>query len=256
MTKTIALGGVSRQIRQTAGANAFGGTMSMLISGSGGVWVGPRDLVTALPGSEFLRSPLGATVNAASPQAPGKAYSGTNRRVGAQGVIYGNYAIGTNCVPGVVPASPPGCGILNGTAGLIPPNVGVSFTLALLPMFSTPNGTGPYFPYTAMLPTSFNIGWPFTTGHVSVYAKGTQGGVPQTSTLSAVGGDTTSGGVRTVQLVAGQVSLRNNPAAGGLGRTPGLDVVTITLPEPTSTLMLAGTLGLIGGLFGLRRRLF
>ena len=89
-----------------------------------------------------------------------------------------------------------------------------------------------------------------------MYAKGTQGGVPLTTTLSARGGDTTAAGVRTVQLVAGQMSLRNNILQGGLGRTAGLDTVTITLPEPSSTLMFAGAMGLIGTLFGVRRRLF
>lgn len=252
-TETTGAGVISRLARYTAGPNAFGGTMSMLISGSGGVWVGPRELVPQLPGNEFLLSPLGATVNAASPQGPGKAYAGINDRLGGQGVIYGNYAIQSPCVAGVVPASPPGCGHLKGP--LPAGGSGISFTLAFLPMF-TANASKPYFPYTQMLPTTHNLGWPFTTGHVSMYAKGTQGGLPQTSTLTAVGGDTTAGGVRTVQLVAGTVSLRNNPAQGGLGRTAGMDAVTITLPEPTSTLMLAGTLGLIGGLFGLRRRFF
>ena len=88
-----------------------------------------------------------------------------------------------------------------------------------------------------------------------MFVSGTRGGAPQITTLTAAGGDTvTANGVRTVQLVAGATSLRTT--FSGQTRSAQLDTVTITLPEPGSSLMLAGALGLIGGLYGLRRRLF
>jgi hypothetical protein len=234
---------VSRQVRYKAGGNAFGGTMAMLITQGGAVWI-KADVVTAFPGTEVMRSPLGGGAGS-DVQAPGKGYSLTNSRMGDRARVFANYNIPTACAPGVLPPSPVGCDLLTG----------VSFFLVSLPATTT-NTANPYYPYSFMLPNTLNTGFPFTTGHVSVYAKGTQGGVPLTTTLSAVGNDTSVGGVRTVQLVAGQMSLRNNVLQGGLGRTAGLDAVTITLPEPSSTLMFAGAMGLIGTLFGVRRRLF
>ena len=258
-------GPVSRQVRQTAGPNAFGGTMSMLISGDGAVWVGPRELVTVAPGLEMLKSPIGrgSITSLATGQAPGKAYSGTNVRIGQQGVIYLNYNIPEPCTPPLaVPPVPAGCGLITGVAAPV----------AFIPGFATPNGavgqgvnssTNPNCPnggpasdcYKAPLPTSLNIGFPFTSGHVSVFVSGTRAGAPQITTITAAGGDTvTANGVRTVQLVGGSVSLRTT--FSGQTRSAQLDTVTITLPEPGSSLMLAGALVLIGGLYGLRRRLF
>lgn len=258
-------GPVSRQVRQQSGTNAFGGTMSMLISGDGAVWVGPRELVPPVPGLEVLKSPIGrgSITSLATGQAPGKAYSGTNIRIGQQGIIYLNYNIPTPCTPPLaVPAVPAGCGLFTG----------VSQPVAFIPGFATVNGntgtgvnssTNPNCPnggpgtdcFKAPLPTSLNIGFPFTTGQVSVFVSGTRGGAPQITTLTAAGNDTvTANGVRTVQLVAGATSLRTT--FSGQTRSAQLDTVTITLPEPGSSLMLAGALGLIGGLYGLRRRLF
>jgi len=98
-----------------------------------------------------------------------------------------------------------------------------------------------------------NTGFPWTTGHVSAYGKGSQGGVAQTTTLTAVGDDTLKTGVRTIQLVAAGVALRIGPTTV---RVPHLETVTIQVPEPGSTLMLAGALGLLGGLYSVRRRFF
>jgi hypothetical protein len=101
---------------------------------------------------------------------------------------------------------------------------------------------------------TMNIGFPWTTGHVSAYAKGAQQGVAQTTTLTAIGNDSVStGGVRTIQLVSAGVALRSSIE---LGRVPHLDAVTIQVPKPGSTLMLAGALGLIGGFYSVRRRFF
>jgi len=219
--------GITRRVTYTAGANGFGGTMGMLLNGVAVVYV-VTDLVTAAPGNEVLVSPIGNALNPPQTLHIGRGYNTTQNRVGNSGVINLNYNIPTPCT-GSIPPSPLGCDLMTGISGPV----------ATLPAATT-----------------INLGFPWTTGHVSAYAKGVLGGgIPQTSTLTAQGSDTISGGVRTIQLVAGGVALRNSPASG-LGRTPHLDTITINVPEPGSTMALMGALGLIGGLYGVRRRLF
>ncbi len=214
--------GLTRQVVYTGGPNGFGGTMAMFLRGAGAVYV-KSDLVTLVPGTEVLVSPLGG--GPGNTQHQGRGYLTSQRRIGNNGPIYQNYVIPTPCVV-PIPPTPVGCDLLTGISGF----------LASLPAATT-----------------VNIGFPWTTGHVSVYANGFLGGQPVTTTLSAVGSDTTSGGVRTIQLVAGGVSLRNSPT--GLGRSAQFETVTIQVPEPGSTLALVGALGLIGGLYTARRRL-
>jgi hypothetical protein len=74
--------------------------------------------------------------------------------------------------------------------------------------------------------TVMNYGFPFTTGRVLVRETGTQLGIPQAVTLSAVGGDTvTSMGARNLSLVAGAL------AASKLG-APSVGIAQVALPEP------------------------
>jgi len=218
--------GITRRVNYTKGSAGFGGTMGMMLKGVGTVYV-VTDLVSLAPGNEVLLSPIGNPVNPFVTVHMGRGYNTTQQRAGNSGQINLNYNIPVPCT-GTIPPTPLGCGLITGISG----NVG-----------ALPPGT------------TVNIGFPWTTGHVSAYAKGVAGGVPQTSTLTAIGSDKVVGGVRTIQLVSGGVALRNNPATG-LGRTPHVDVVTIQVPEPGSTMALVGALGLIGGLYGVRRRLF
>jgi hypothetical protein len=246
--QTTVAGGVDKRASYIAGPNAFGGTMSKLLADEGVVWVGPLDLVGQVPGNEMLASPIGDAWVPLSPRQPllslrpnaqGRGYLSTNRRTGMAGKIFANYNIPFTCTV-QVPPTPIGCSLLTG----------VSVTLGYNPP-KTPGGG-----YGGPLPTTTNIGFPMTTGHVSFYVKFLRAGIPQTTTLTAVGNDTTTpGGVRTVQLVGGGIQIRNT---GTTGQSFGsqLDTVTISLPEPATTAMFAGAFALVGGLFAARRRLF
>ena len=82
-----------------------------------------------------------------------------------------------------------------------------------------------------------------------------QGAAPRVTTLSAEGGDTIDvNGVRHINLVAGGNALRN--AVSGFSRQAPIDQVTLNLPEPSAVLALGGSLGLVGVLGALRKRLF
>jgi hypothetical protein len=212
---------------QRTGGNAFGGTMQKLLAGEGNVWlvvsitgVGPAAL------KSFIGDPVTAGIRT---QATGKGFSSTNRRVGEQRAIFVQYAIGERCDP-PVPPTPVGCSLFEYVAGYA--------------------GRTP-----APEPETTNTGFPWTTAHVSVFGALTQGGVFQTTTLTAVGGDTIlANGARQVQMVAGGLGFRTT-AQGSTAQTK-LDVLTITLPEPGTTAMFAGAFALVGGLFAARRRLF
>jgi hypothetical protein len=221
--------GITRRVTYTGKPAGFGGTMGMFQIGVGRVWV-IRDLTTLVPGNELLRSPLGGNPNVVH---AGRGYKTTQKRAGASGAVYASGAYGLTspgvCPPGVVPATPNRCKL-------------IAFAVSPLP-FMVPGAN------------TTNIGFPWTTGHVSVYVKGIISSVPLTTTLTAAGNDSVdSNGIRTIQLVAGGVALRNQGTT--TGRTPHVDTVTIKVPEPGSTMALVGALGLIGGLYGVRRRLF
>jgi len=215
---------VSRQVSYTGGADTFGGTMGMFLQGGGKVYI-KADIVTVFAGIEILTSPLGG--GPGNTQHMGRGYLTTQHRIGNTGIIFANYNIETPCTV-ALPPTPLGCDLVTG----------LSFPLGAVPGATT-----------------VNTGFPWTTGHVSAYARGTQGGQPQTTTLTAVGSDTLAAGVRTIQLVAGGVAFRT-PAEGSVGiiRTAHLEIVTIMVPEPGSTMALLGGLGLIGGLYSMRRR--
>ncbi len=230
---------VTRRVTYTPKANNFGGTMAMLLDGGGLVYI-VFDLVTGLPGNEIGLSPVGDAIPGGITVHMGRGYNTTQMRIADPGVIFPTYNVPVPCQPNVIPPTPDNCdlvtGIINNVSGFTP----------MQPIGQLPGAT------------TTNTGFPWTTGHVSAYVKGEQGGVALTTTLTAVGNDsvqTGAGGgvVRTIQLVSGGVALRQSV---DLGRTAHLETLTIQVPEPGSTLMLAGTLGLLGGLYSVRRRFF
>lgn len=220
----------TRRVTYNAGPQAFGGTMHKLISGTAIVWI-VADIVAQIPGNEVGLSPIGQNDGILRPQVAGRGYLTSTNRLGQNLQLFRDYNIPVPCTQ-VVPPAPAGCDLL---------------TAVGYPLGSV-----------AGTPQTLNVGFPFTTGHVSVYGRGTRQGIPVTTTLTAQGSDTvTPGGVRTVQLVAGAMAQRNNPAIGGLQPpTTNLETVTIQLPEPGTALMFAGAFTVIGGLFASRKRLF
>ena len=238
----------TRRVTYTATANNFGGTMGMLLDGGGIVYI-VTDLVTALPGNEIALSAVGDTVPGAITVHMGRGFATTQRRSANPAPIFPTFSIPVACTPNVIPPSPAGCdlviGIINNLGTQPTPGGGTVMFTTMQPVGAIPGAT------------TVNTGFPWTTGHVSAYGKGSQGGVAQTTTLTAFGNDSVQTGaagvVRTIQLVAGGVSLRQGPTTV---RVPHLETVTIQVPEPGSTLMLAGALGLLGGLYSVRRRFF
>jgi len=237
---------ISRRVTYTAGANNFGGTMGMLLDGGGTVYI-VADLLTFLPGSEVALSAVGDTVTGGITVHMGRGYNTTQRRSANPAPIFPTFNVPVKCLPNVIPPTPQDCdfitGIINNIATFPTQGGGTIMFTTMQPFGALPGAT------------TVNIGFPWTTGHVSAYGKGSQGGVAQTTTLTAVGNDSgaTPGGVRTIQLVAAGIALRQGAT---IARTPHLETVTIQVPEPGSTLMLGGALGLLGGLYSVRRRFF
>lgn len=236
---------VTRRVTYTANTNAFGGTMGMLLDGAGLVYI-VTDLLTFLSGNEIALSVVGDTIPGAVTVHMGRGYATTQMRTANPAPIFPTFSLAPQCTPNVIPPSPPGCDLV------------LTFKNDLIKTVPTPGGG------TIMLTTmqpigaipgalTTNTGFPWTTGHVSAYGKGSQGGVAQTTTLTAVGDDSLKQGVRTIQLVAAGIALR---VGATTVRVPHLETVTIQVPEPGSTLMLAGALGLLGGLYSVRRRFF
>jgi hypothetical protein len=214
----------SRRVSYTANANAFGGTMGMMLSGFARVWVAVP--VTPDAGVELIRSP----VSGMGTQHPGRGYFTTATRVAPPGIVYNGVVQNPPCTTVNVPP-------LDLTCELVVSRIG---------------------PVVLNLPgaTTINFGFPWTTGRVVVQADWVQGANPRVTTLSAEGGDTVDGGgVRHINLVSGGNALRNS-VASGFGRTVHVDQVTINLPEPGVAMALGGSLGLVGVLCAVRKRLF
>ena len=93
--------------------------------------------------------------------------------------------------------------------------------------------------------TVFNYGFPFTTMTVLARITGTGLGNPMVTTFTAKGADVlTSMGGRNISLVAGGIGITNRQVLGT--QTPEIASMLLTLPEPGAALqMAAGVLGLL-----------
>lgn len=268
----IAGGNEQVQVRYRSGPRDFGGTMALLLDGSGKLWLGGVPItggfpqVTSMmttvwrPGAATqpvgdnapgyrLRNAAGWDIAAVGFQNPGrvKAFFGSTMTPG------GKKRVADPCI-GNNPPTPAGCNAINGfdTFMNVPPQ--------LLAFGIPAGGTVGGIPKA----TSTKHLFPLTTGTVSIVRaakRDLQGGV-QTNTITGMGYDTvgvTSMGVnpqRNVGLVAGSYSIRTSfPPAG-----PDVQVNTQLLglnlkftPEPGATVALASGLGLLG-LLAYRRR--
>lgn len=215
------------KVKYTAGQNAFGGTMAMMLKGTA---------VVSIPnGAQLINQLVGGTSNPTfGPQHPGRGYGVTSIDALDGGPVYSTFMFGnspTGCenLPGEE-FDPPGCEIVTQVGNQV--------------------GTGDP-------DVNINIGFPWTTGTVTAQALATVAGdVP--TTLTAMGTDSRNVmGHGRITMVAGGTSFRSQSGF----RFAALDIVNLQLSTITETPTLsppaiaaAVSLLLLGGGYMARRR--
>lgn len=191
-----------------AGANAFGGTMAMMLADTA--------VVSINIGGPVLHQLVGGTTNPTfAPQMGGNKYFAYRNLVLAPGPIYGTYQTSTPCTSGIgQEPSPAGCGIITAQGPLI-----------------------------GNQPSSTNLDWgmPWTTGQIKVQALA-QAGPPAdpATTFLVTGSDSrTILGRGQVTMVAGQVTKRL-PSGNTFS---GLDIVVMDFGSPETPLLSAPAVG-------------
>lgn len=231
-------------ISYTAGPNAFGGTMMMLLDGGGNVAVfnGNTAVTPSAPGAggtavstpKVCFSPIGQ---------PGA--TGYRNQVTGAGFAFASSAFLQSgpCHRGLVQTA----GQRIQTLGPVLP-AGTNFLT-----FPTP-GNGTFMLDLNVLPPdqNKNLAMPFTTGTAVAQNTGTNQGAPATSTLSLAGSLNTSMGVGNITLVSGALSHRVF-ANQNTSYFTNVRMVTFA-PEPGATLMLGVALVGIGGAYLVMRR--
>ncbi|MFT5441800.1 MAG: hypothetical protein ACI8W3_000842 [Myxococcota bacterium] len=175
---TLATGsaGIQGRIGYTPGANAFGGTMGMMLSGGGATSI----IAGSAAGVPFLAHLpiMGAGTN---PQAGGVGYAFQNVVILGSAPLYFGFMTSTGN----------GSGLLTSTG----------------PPLTTGNAT--MSPVVIAGDTNVNFGMPWTTGTVSVKNTETLGGMGQTGSITAMGSDSrTAAGKGRITMVAGGTSHR------------------------------------------------
>jgi hypothetical protein len=205
---TIQQGSYPLIVKYQGGGNAFGGTMSYIIT------TGPNvSSLAVAPGGGALGFALLAGMGS---QPTGRGYADYLTDMLAAGPFWNMYARMT-VIPG--------------------PIVGMQKLITSVMTFA-----GNIFPGGV----NVNWGFPFTTMTVLARNTGTAQGNPRNTTITAMGSDMlTAMGGRNISLVAGgaavaKLTIANTP-------TPELASMKLTLPEPGGTMqMLAGALALLG----------
>ena len=206
-------GTVNGIVRYTGGGNAFGGTMAMLLGGTGTVSI-TRSLGGSVIG--LAHQPVGGGPGAA--QILGQGYAVTNTNMLGAAPIYLAWTIPVPCspVPPGNPPTPPGCGVIGAQsmpAGAFPPG------------------------------TNRNWGFPWTTGTVQAQnIELTALGSPGSSTLTAMGTDSrTEFGAGKITLVAGGTTNR----IGAGANFAALDIVTMTFSAAAPSSSPMGQIALV-----------
>ncbi len=265
-TVTHVTGAEAVTLTYTPGPNAFGGTMTTLLGGTGRFFL-ERSVGTAgsFPpslnplvltarrdfGGALLAERDGAgwdyTIPGGQPPGYGKGYG-----------IYSNWVrdavIGPDCVA-TQPPSPAGCNEIHFWETPLP---GAPPTTAHPENISVFNGAPGVF-LGQIIPgaTSTKHAFAWTTGWVRIRRVGVRSFLTLSDTVTGKGYDTTStaGAVqnRNVGVVAGAYSVRNSVAGARLEvELVGLDLKLT--PEPGGTIALASSLGLLCGLASRRLR--
>lgn len=193
-------------IKYTAGVNAFGGTMAMMLRDTGvvSVNIGPASQ------PRVLHQLVGGTTNPTfAPQMGGAAYAAFRQLTLAPGPVYSSYKIGTPCTSGFgVEPSPPGCGKITSQGAFL---------------FSAPSSINRDF------------GMPWTTG--TVHVRNLPGPVPTndpSTTFTVMGSDNrTPLGRGQITLVAGATTERI-PSGNHFG---ALEVVSMNFSAPSTPLL-------------------
>ncbi len=186
-------------IRYKPGVNAFGGTMGMLIGGSGVVSISGGPLGTT-GGINLAQHQLVGGVGGGS-QALGRGYSYVQLISFPSGNLFQGFTLNFPCTMPFPPA-PAGCSMIVGTG----PTVG-----------------------SVGADSNLQIGMPWTTGTVYAFNTGTNQGAPQTSLLTAMGShDTTGLGQGTITVVAGGTTHRVGPNAD----FGSLETITFRIGSP------------------------
>jgi hypothetical protein len=167
-------------IKYTAGAKAFGGTMSMMLKDTGVVSVN----IGGIP-PQVLHQLVGGTSNPDfDPQMAGGGYANARALVLAPGPVHASYMVGTPCTGAFgAPATPPGCGVITAQGANVDD-----------------------------MPASTNFDWgmPWTTGTVLV--KNLPGPIPTNdpaTTLSVMGSDSRNDqGIGRITMVSGGTTER------------------------------------------------
>ncbi len=195
----------------TAGANAFGGTMAMMLRDTAVV-----SIALPTPAGAVLHQLVGGTTNPTfGPQMGGNKYFAHRSLVLANGPVHATFMTSTPCTSGIgLPPSPAGCDIITAQGPLI---------------FS--------------LPGSANKDWgmPWTTGTVKIKNLAAGPNDPAT-TFTAMGTDSrTVLGRGQITMVAGQTSERN-PSGNHFS---ALDIVVLNF-KSSPTVPLASWPALVG----------
>ena len=211
-------------ISYTAGANEFGGTMSLLLEGNGTLYLNGSAIQVSpnAVGLVRLRTPA-ATGKRARPFGVGWNIPFSATQPAGDIRVAGSF--GPPCT-GNLPPSPASCELVVNSG---------------IPLPTANGGIGLLPPAASSL-----IAFAWTTGTVVAQETGTIAGNPGTNTLSVRGKDTTTvGGNRNISLVAGGVARRVAPP-GPLGWTVNMGSLDMTLvPEPASSAALIAGMGLL-----------
>jgi hypothetical protein len=263
---TASAGNERVEVRYRSGPNAFGGTMALLLDGSGRFYVrGPASVMTfglgPLVGTQPLgdddpgfriRNAGGWDLTAPGVQKAGRLkgfYVGYNPANAFTPM--GDPRVAPNCTHPTQPL-PAGCNEINGFDTFM---AGTLTTMLGLPAGGTLN----FLPKATSVRHMFAL----TTGTVSIVrvaSRPIQGG-HYSNTLTGMGYDTVGisplgGVVRNVGLVAGSYAIRTEATASGSPIRIETQILGLNLkfiPEPRATAVLASGLGLLG-LLAERRR--
>lgn len=190
-----AAGAYNGLVRYKANPNGFGGTMTLLLAGTGTVSV-----VAGTSGGMplLLHQPLAG----GGSQAQGRGYANTDTDILGGGAIHVGFMTAPPCTMSLPPV-PAGCGLIT-TSG---PTMG-----------------------SGAPDSNLNYGFPWTTGAVTAQNTGTNQGMAATTTLTAMGLDARTGlGSGNLTLVAGGASHRFGLATMNPQDFSSLDVVQLRM---------------------------